>query len=70
MPTRLFALFCGILFALAALGGFFPFVTPPAASDAPPLIVAANYGYLLGLFPVNLLHNLVHLSFSVPVSSR
>lgn len=65
MPARTFALFCGILFALAAIGGFVPLVTPPAGADAPPLILDANYGYLLGLFPMNLAHNLVHLAISV-----
>ncbi len=65
MLTRYFALSCGIIFALAGVLGFIPAFTPPAAPDAPPLIVPANYGYLLGLFPVNLLHNLIHLTISV-----
>jgi hypothetical protein len=63
--ARYFALASGILFSLAAVGGFVPVVTPPAPPDAPPLLVSANYGYLLGLFPVNLAHNLVHATIGV-----
>ncbi len=60
--TRYFALFCGIVFTLAGILGFVPGFTPAAAHDAPALTVSAGYGYLLGLFPINVLHNLVHLS--------
>jgi len=63
--TRYFALFCGIVFTLAGILGFVPGFTPPASAEAPPLTVSAGYGYLLGLFPINVLHNLVHLSIGV-----
>ena len=36
---------------------------PPA--DAPPLHMETGYGYLFGLFPVNVLHNGVHLLIAV-----
>ena len=36
------------------------FHLPPA--DAPGVGVTSFYGYLLGLFPINLMHNLVHLA--------
>ena len=45
--------------------GFIPAFSPPAGPEAPELVLPANYGYLLGLFPVNLLHNLIHLTISV-----
>jgi hypothetical protein len=38
-------------------------VPPPA--DAPPTHFTLLYGYLLGLFPVNLLHSAVHLAIGV-----
>jgi hypothetical protein len=65
VPTRYFALFCGVTFLLAGVGGFVSFVTPPAAPDAPPLVASQAYGYLLGLFPINFVHNLIHLSIGV-----
>ncbi|MEP0912762.1 DUF4383 domain-containing protein [Leptolyngbya sp. ST-U4] len=35
-------------------------VATPGA--APQLAVNAGYGYLMGLFPINVLHNIVHLA--------
>ena len=63
--TRYFALLIGVSFVLAGVGGFLPFVTPPMPSDAPPLMVDGAYGHLIGLFPVNVIHNLVHLAIGV-----
>lgn len=63
--ARYFALACGVIFALAGVAGFIPIITPPVEADAPRLVIATGYGYLLGLFPVNLLHDLVHLTISV-----
>ena len=56
------ALVFGIVFVLAGLSGFFAAPPPP---DAPPLTVAQGHGLALGLFPVNTLHNVVHLLFGV-----
>lgn len=63
--TRYFALVVGGAFMLAGIAGFIPFFTPHAPPDAPHLLVDANYGLLLGLFPVNLIHNLFHLGVGV-----
>ena len=60
-----YALLIGVSFLLAGVGGFVPFVTTAPSLDSPSLIVGANYGFLLGLFPVNLIHNLFHLSMSL-----
>jgi len=65
MIVRYFALVMGILFVLAGVGGFVPFVTPPPPPDFPPLTINTSYGLLLGLFPVNLIHNLIHFSWGV-----
>ena len=63
--TRYFALVVGIAFILAGTAGFLPFLTPPAPQDAPHLSMDANYGFLLGMFPVNRLHSLFHLSVAI-----
>ena len=66
MTTRYFALILGIVFLLVGVMGFIPaFVTHPAGMDMHNVTVHANHGYLLGIFPVNLLHNLVHILFGV-----
>jgi hypothetical protein len=64
MKTRYFALIMGIVFLLVGIAGFIPGLTmaPMApASDA----MAPAHGVLLGLFPVNWLHNLVHIAFGI-----
>jgi hypothetical protein len=63
MSTRTFALVFGIVFLLAGASGFIPGILHPVHADAPPLTVSSGYGLVLGLLPVNLLHNLVHLLF-------
>lgn len=65
MQTRYFALVVGIVFVLIGVLGFVPGITADPPATARELEVEANYGYLLGLFPVNVLHNLVHLLFGV-----
>lgn len=59
-----FALAIGIVYLLVGIAGFIPgLVTPPTTSpDMANLGVTTGYGYLLGLFPVNVLHNVVHLT--------
>jgi hypothetical protein len=56
------ALIFGLVFTLAGLAGFVP--APPPAG-APPLIVEHGHGLALGLFPINTLHNVVHLLFGM-----
>ena len=65
MNTRAFALMLGIGFGLVGIAGFVPGMTHSIHSDAPPLAVSQGYGLVLGLFPVNILHNVVHLLFGV-----
>jgi hypothetical protein len=60
MQTRNFALIFGIVYALVGVLGFIPGVTASPPAGAPGLAVDAGYGYLLGLFPINALHNVVH----------
>ena len=64
MSTRTFALIYGIVFLVAGIAGFIPGlvqrVTPPGE-----LTVGTGFGHLFGLFPVNVLHNLVHVVFGI-----
>lgn len=63
--TRYFTLLAGVAFLAAGIGGFIPFFTPPAPADAPHLSIHENYGLLLGLFPVNIVHNIFHFGVGV-----
>src|SRR5215217_3759616 len=62
MAIRYFAIAAGVVFALVSLLGFVPGINVEGPPNAPPVTVSSFYGYLLGLFPVNLVHNLVHLA--------
>jgi hypothetical protein len=50
----------GVVFLLVGIAGFFAAPPPP---DALPLAMNHGHGLALGLFPVNTLHNVVHLLF-------
>jgi len=65
MSTRLFALVFGIVFLLAGATGFIPGMLHPVPANAPPLTVTMGYGLVMGLLPVNVLHNLVHVLFGI-----
>jgi hypothetical protein len=65
MLLRYFALVYGVVFLLVGIAGFIPgLVTPPSPAH-PDLAVTAGHGNLFGLFPVNVLHNIVHAVFGV-----
>jgi hypothetical protein len=65
MDTRRFALVWGILFLIVFAAGVIPGLLQPTAPGDPDLTMDAMYGRALGLFPVNLLHDGVHLIFGV-----
>jgi hypothetical protein len=65
MDTRKFALVWGILFLVIAASGLIPGLWQPAGPEHPEMQVDAMYGDALGLFPVNILHNIVHVLFGV-----
>lgn len=62
MNTGTMAMVFGVVFVLVGLSGFFP---SPPPMHAPPLSVEHGHGLALGLFPINTLHNIVHLFFGV-----
>lgn len=65
MDVRRFALILGIIFTVVGIAGFIPALLQAPGPDAPGLTVDAFHGRLLGLFPVNLVHNLVHLGIGI-----
>ncbi len=62
MQPRHFALIVGILFLAVGAMGFIPGLVHAPPPGAPGVTVHANHGYLMGLFPINVLHNIVHLA--------
>jgi hypothetical protein len=62
MSTATFALIFGIAYLGAGLLGLIPAALMPPPVDAPPTHFTLLYGYLLGLFPVNILHGAVHIA--------
>lgn len=62
MNTSTFALIFGIAYLGAGLLGLVPAALMPPPADAPPTHFTLMYGYLLGLFPVNVLLSAVHLA--------
>ena len=60
-----FALIIGIVYTAMGIMGFIPALVsqpeslPPYVSD---LGVVSGYGYLMGLFPVNTPHNIIHIA--------
>ena len=65
MSTRTFALVWGVVFLMLATTGFIPGLLQDIHPEDPHLLVDEMYGRALGLFPVNVLHSLVHLVFGI-----
>jgi hypothetical protein len=65
MQTRKFALIAGIVYLAVGILGFFPAFRVMPPGHAPHLAVESSYGYLFGLFPINSLHNIVHMAIGV-----
>jgi hypothetical protein len=65
MDTRRFALILGIAFLVVGTLGFIPGVTRMHAEHRDLSIHGPGHGDLLGLFHVNLLHNLLHIAFGI-----
>ena len=65
MKTSSFALILGLAYFAAGLLGLIPAMLVPPPADAPPTTFAVLYGYLIGLFPVNIVHTLINLAIGV-----
>jgi hypothetical protein len=65
MSTRTFALLFGIVFLAVGVLGFVPGLLQPLHDGHP--AVTGSSGQLLGLFPVNEVHNGVHILCGVAI---
>jgi len=65
MNATTVSLVFGIVFLAIGILGFFPGLLQAPPVDAPDLAVDSFYGYLFGLFSVNVVHNLVHVLFGI-----
>jgi len=61
VKTTTFALIFGIAYLAAGVLGLVPAALQSPPEGAPATSFGVLYGYLLGLFPVNVLHTAVHL---------
>jgi Domain of unknown function (DUF4383) len=62
MSTRSFAMIFGIVFLLVGIAGFVPSLVQPAPGGP---MNMAGMGMLFGMFPVNTMHNAVHIVFGL-----
>jgi len=66
MNIRIFAKLFGVTFLLIGILGFIPGVTTPHVHPGmDDVVVKQGLGALMGLFPVNVLHNLFHGAFGI-----
>lgn len=63
MSTRTFAMIFGIVFLAVGIAGFVPQLVQPPEGGA--MATDMEHRMLLGMFPVNTLHNVVHLLFGL-----
>lgn len=63
MSTRTFALLFGIAFLAIGISGFIPGLSSPLHAGHPEVTGTARQAF--GLFPVNELHNVVHILFGL-----
>jgi hypothetical protein len=68
MNTRTFAMIFGVVFIIVGVGGFIPGLTTMGGMGMGPdadVKMVSMFGYELKLFPVNVLHDIVHLLFGI-----
>ena len=65
MATRYFVLIFGIIYTVIGLMGLIPAFLQPPVQGNPPVTLDTLHGNLLGIFPVNILHTLVHLIIGI-----
>ena len=61
MSSATFALVFGLAYLGGGVAGLLPIFLSPPPADAPETQFTFLYGYLFGLFPVNIAHSAVHM---------
>jgi hypothetical protein len=62
VKTSSFALVAGLVYLAIGILGLVPALLLPPPADAPGTSFALLYGYLFGLWPVNVLHSALHIA--------
>lgn len=62
MKSSTFALIAGLAYLTLGILGLVPATLVPPPRDAPATSFALLYGYLFGLWPVNVLHSALHIA--------
>jgi hypothetical protein len=65
MNAPVVARILGLLFLVAGVAGFVPWVAPAAPFGAPVISLDVAYRMLAGIFPVNAAHDAIHLFFGI-----
>ncbi|MCL5994907.1 MAG: DUF4383 domain-containing protein [Chloroflexi bacterium] len=65
MKTRYFALVLGITYLVLGVLSAIPKFQRPHLRNDPKLMVESGYGYWLGIFPVNVVHSLMHVVMGI-----
>ncbi len=65
LNIRTFTFGIGVAFSAFGILGFIPGITHAPLITDPSMTLNVSYGRLFGLFPVNILHNLIHLGFGI-----
>ena len=65
MNAQVIARLLGIFFALAGIAGVLPWTSSPAPFDANVITLDPNYRFILGMLPVNLVHDGLHVVFGL-----
>jgi hypothetical protein len=65
MNAKYFAMALGVIYIIVGIAGFIPGLLMEPNLAAPDVSLTTGYGNLFGLFPVNILHTLVHLGVGV-----
>ncbi|MDE2481394.1 MAG: DUF4383 domain-containing protein [bacterium] len=55
----------GLLFLVAGIAGFIPWIAPAAPFDAPVVTWDTAYRLIGGIFPVNIAHDALHILFGL-----
>lgn len=65
MNAQLIARILGIVFLLAGIAGVVPWTSSPAPFDANVITLDQYYRFIFGMFPVNLVHDGLHVFFGL-----